>query len=307
MANGTLALRMSADKIAAMEAVITQCSLQHMDGASQFEAMFKMAAGMRELRTLITDDAMKDVMQLQNTSLGFRTDKAQGGYPVDIVKDCVIEASLRGLRPVGNEFNIISGRMYVTKEGFARLVREFPGLSDLKLTPSVPKTRDGGALVEFKATWNLHGLPDSLVREFPVRVNTGMGADAIIGKATRKMLAAIYGQLTGSEHALPEGEVDDALEGQIVSRTSASALTETLPTPTKSAPEAPAGLVSPAVAEARDALTACKTLQEVDSVARLHVASADAEADVEAIEALARECRDAMRPAKGSKQKELVS
>jgi hypothetical protein len=299
---GALALRMTPDKIKAMEAVIDQCSLQHMDGASQFEAMFKMAAGMRELRTLITEDAMKDVMELQNTSLGFRTDKAQGGYPVDIVKDCVIEASLRGLRPVGNEFNIISGRMYVTKEGFSRLVREFPNLTDLKLSPSVPKMKEGGAIVEFKATWRINGAADELSREFPVRVNNGMGADAIIGKATRKMLAAVYGQLTGSEHALPEGEVEDIIEGQIVSRTASSALTDTLPT--KEIPQSPVEV--PAVADARRALALCQTVADVDACESQHAAQAELESEAAAIAALAQQCRDGMKPAGKSKQKELV-
>jgi hypothetical protein len=213
-----------------MEVVINECGLHHIDGASQFEAMFRMAAGVRELKALITDEAMKDVMQLQNTALGFRTDRPQG-YEIGIVKDVIIEACLRGLRPIGNEFNIISGRLYTTKEGYARLVREYPGLTDLKLTPGIPAMKTGGALVPFKAVWKLDGKPDSLDREFAVRVNSGMGADAILGKATRKMLCAIYGHLTGSEHALPEGEVDDLLEVQAEPRSAPSGLAETLPEP----------------------------------------------------------------------------
>src|SRR5262249_3332625 len=116
MSAGTLSLRLAPEKIRAMETVINECGLHHMDGAAHFESMFRMAAGVRRLKDLITDDAMSDVMQLQNTSLGFRTDNKQG-YPADIIKEIVIEASLRGVRIIGNELNVISGRLYITKEG----------------------------------------------------------------------------------------------------------------------------------------------------------------------------------------------
>ncbi len=309
MANA-LALRMAPEKIAAMEHVISQCSLQHQDGGSQFKEMFTMAAGMRELRNLITADAMEDVMQLQNTALGFRTDKSKDskppqpeGYPVDVVKDCIIEASLRGLRPVGNEFNIISGRVYVTKEGFARLVREYPGLTDLRLQPQVPRMRDGGALVQFKATWNLDGQPQSLEREYPVRVNAGMGADAIIGKATRKMLAAIYGQLTGSEHALREGDVTD-LEPQ---RTSVS----TLPLPPESTQDRPEMGTGPdaEIADAcRTALSVAGDDFTVDEITDRFYARAKDEPTRTAIDVLIRERKAQLAALQGKppKQRELV-
>jgi len=125
------------------------------------------------------------------------------------VKECLIEATIRGVRPVNNEFNIIAGRCYLTKNGVAHLLREFPGLTDLRPRFGVPKmVGEKGALVAASAAWKLNGKPDSIEeREYPIRVNAGMGADAVLGKATRKLYAAIYAQLTGSEQM--EGEVDD--------------------------------------------------------------------------------------------------
>lgn len=237
---GALALLSSAkpEQIAELDDIVQACNLSTMTAEQAFESAFRMAAGVQRLRQSITSAMMKDIMALQGTALGFRTDKDRdGGYPVEVVKDCAIEAVLRGFRLVGNEINIISGRMYGTKEGFARLVREFEGVTDLRLVPSVPRMQNGGALVSYKATWRIDGAPQTLDREFAVRVNSGMGADAIIGKATRKMLAAIYGQLTGSEHAIPEGEVgDEALPAE---RTTVSTLNDSLPTPTKEAPTEP--------------------------------------------------------------------
>jgi len=229
MSKNMLSTRLNDQQIAAIDAVIKECALQHLDGKEEMQKAFVMASGIRQLRELITDDAMKDVMQLQGTSLGFRTDKDRdSGYSVAIVKDALIEASLRGLRPIGNEWNIISGRVYVTKEGFARLVREYPGMSDLELTPSVPRMKDGGALVTYRARFKIDGVPVEIEREIPVKVNNGMGADAILGKATRKMLCAVYERLTGSEYSLPEGDVTDvAIEPEAKSRR--STITDSLP------------------------------------------------------------------------------
>jgi hypothetical protein len=55
----------------------------------------------------------------------------------------------------------------------------------------------------------------------PVRVNKAMGVDAILGKAERKMLAAIRKEVTGSQHD-PDGDVDDVhdadvIDGEVVS------------------------------------------------------------------------------------------
>lgn len=224
----SLTLCLEPQQIAAMDAVISECGLSQLNGHEQFDQTFRLAAGVRQLRELITTEAMQDIMQLQNTALGFRTDKPQG-YDVGTVKDCVIDATLRGLRCVANEFNIISSRTYITKEGFARLVRGYPGMSDLKLSFNVPHMRDGGAIVAASAKWIMNGAPDSLEREIPIRVNKGMGSDAILGKATRKMLASVYERLTGSEYGLPEGEVGDVIDGSVASKSSRSDLTDQLP------------------------------------------------------------------------------
>jgi hypothetical protein len=187
-----------------------------------------LAKGMHELRLAMTDDLVKRVfMPLQGTRLGFRTDKDKdGGYPHEIVRDAIIEAMMRGLRPIGNELNIIGGNCYTTLEGLERKVREFPGLASIELTPGVPTMKDGGALVPFEARWRINGTDDCLVcalrtdadgvvhdTRIPVRVNSGQIVDAILGKAKRKMLARVYERLTGFRE--PDGDAIDT-EGEVV-------------------------------------------------------------------------------------------
>lgn len=218
-------------QIAAIEAIAAQCNLGALNTVGSFQRAFLMAAGIRALKQAITKEMMADLMQLQGSPLGFRTDKdSTGGYPEDVVKDCAIDCALRGGRWVGNEFNIIAGRAYYTKEYFTRMLREFPGLTNLRLSPGVPVLRDGGALVAYSATWSLNGQPDrmdcalvkidektSVDERICVRVNSGMGTDAILGKAERKMKARIYARLTGSDIA--EGDA-----GEIVVRPPARTL-----------------------------------------------------------------------------------
>lgn len=196
-----------------MQEVIDKCQITTLSAQKQVVQALVMAEGVSRLRSLITKEAMKPLMDLQGTSLGFRTDKDKsGGYPEDVVKEVFIEATLRGFRMIGNEVNIIAGRFYGTKEGFSRLVGSFEGLTDLKLQPGVPKTSSGGAIVPFKASWKLHGKPQELEREIPCKGDSYSGVDQYIGKATRKMLASIYGILTGSEHSVPDGDAGDTLE-----------------------------------------------------------------------------------------------
>jgi hypothetical protein len=179
-----------------------------------FRKAFGIAGAITMLHAAITDQHMRLLMPLQNRALGFLTDRPKEGYSQEVVKECVIEAVLQGYLPTGNEFNIIAGRFYATKNGLARKVREFPGLADLRLNLLPPRAHgDGGAIVVATATWNREGKPDSITREIPVKVNSGMGPDAILGKATRKLLASVYGVLTGSEYTVPDGEVDDTGRG----------------------------------------------------------------------------------------------
>jgi len=197
-----------ADQAREVEAIAQECALTNGDGLG-LEGGLKLARGIRALRQAISEEMIRDVVALQNTPLGFLTDKPDGGYPASVVRDVLIEALIRGARPVGNEINIISGRCYLAQSYFSRKVGQFPELSDLRIELGVPKMQSGGAVVDCRASWNLAGKPDELKAEIPIRVNAGMGADAVLGKAKRKLLARVLQYLTGSNLSIPDGEVGD--------------------------------------------------------------------------------------------------
>lgn len=176
--------------------------------AGKMSRAIAIAGAMQDIRAAFTPQIMSSIMALQGSAIGFRTDKdSTGGYKDEIIKDAVIEALMQGVHPVGNEFNVISGRAYITKEGMGRKLGNIHGLS-YSVTPGIPQTKDGGAVVPMQVEWTYGGEAHDKTLQVCVRVNAGMGADAIIGKATRKARAWLYQTVTGQE--VPEGEVDDA-------------------------------------------------------------------------------------------------
>jgi len=189
-----------------------------------------------------------DFMALQNNPLGFMTDN-EGGYPWTIVRSAITVGLLRGFLPINNEFNIIARRFYGAKEGYIRLVREFPGVTNVSVHLSVPVI--GGeetALVGGYLQYDFHGKPMrrdfQKVTEGPtagdyrisIRVNKGMGADAILGKATRKAYARVWEQLTGLKaDDVPENDADEpnAQDANTIEGTATPVEQEALPAPRK--------------------------------------------------------------------------
>lgn len=184
------------------------------DRIQGFEKAFLIAEAIGKLKELLTPDYMKPIMNLQGNRLGFKTDKdiLQGGgkgpgYPMEIVRDCLIEAVLFGLQPYGNQFNIIAGNMYATKEGCGALLLKVPGLN-YDIVPQLPRVKDESAAVVMEVEYTISGVTKMKKLDIPIRVNKFMGTDAILGKATRKARKWLFDTVTGTE--LPEGDIQDA-------------------------------------------------------------------------------------------------
>ncbi len=174
-----------------------------------FEKANKVAQAVSDLKTLLTNEYMAPIMNLQGNKLGFRTDKDKnGGYPVEIVKNCLIEAVLMGLQPTGNQFNIIAGNMYPTKEGCGYLLNNFKGLS-YKIVCGLPKVNQDktSAAVDVNITWKLNGEEKTEVVPIPIKIDQYASVDSIIGKATRKGRAWLLSVVSGVE--VTDGEVED--------------------------------------------------------------------------------------------------
>jgi hypothetical protein len=175
-----------------------------------FEKAYATAKSIETLKTLLTPEYMHPIMQLQGNRLGFKTDKDKGsGYPVDVVKNCLIEAVLMGLQPYGNEFNIIAGNTYPTKEGLGRVLATWNGLQ-YTLVCAVPKPQQDGksAVIDVSLKWTINNKEHSQVVPIAVKMDAYTSVDALVGKATRKGRAWLLSAISGIE--ITDGDITDA-------------------------------------------------------------------------------------------------
>ena len=86
------------------------------------------------------------------------------------------------------------------------MLKNLTGFTDFKPTYDIPEMKPGRATVNCKATWKMNGKNDSVNCVIPIRVNGNMGADAVLGKAARKLMARVYSQATGTD--ITDGEAE---------------------------------------------------------------------------------------------------
>lgn len=181
-----------------------------------FEKAYLIADAIGKLKILLTTEYMKPIMELQGSRLGFKTDKdKEGGYKEQQVKECIIDAVLSGVQPFGNQFNIIAGNMYITKEGFGYLLNKIAGLS-YEITFALPRISSDAksAAIIAKISWTMNGEKKDREMDFPIKMNSFMGSDAVIGKATRKARAWLFNTISGTEFG--DGDITDS-EAKVIS------------------------------------------------------------------------------------------
>src|SRR3990167_7009414 len=109
------ALTIRDEQIDALQAVAAQYDLAALNQLDHFRRTFRIAQGIQALTEAMTDDVLGAISPLMNSPLGFRTDHAPANFAPDgkavqpyglgVLRVCVVEALLRGLRLTGNEFN----------------------------------------------------------------------------------------------------------------------------------------------------------------------------------------------------------
>ena len=196
-----------------------------------FEKAAKLASGIDVLRTLLSDEYMKDIMKLQGSKLGFRTDKDRkpdgskgDGYPVEIVRDVLIEATLIGLEPVGNHFNIIGGNMYVTKEGAEYLLNKESVRPILRFGPTKIDQQGKVARLDVEVEWTQDGKKNKEIVPLSTKWNAYTTEDAIHGKATRKARVWLYNRIHNTQ--ISDGDIQDIPHQEITDLASLENLEE---------------------------------------------------------------------------------
>lgn len=201
---------------------VTMREAQNLDIVSNVAGAFDAAILVNKMEAVMTDDVMNAVfMPLQGKKIGFKTDKI---YPVDVVRTCIIDAAAYGLLSTGNQFNIIAGSMYPTKEGFTALLAKLK-TTDLRLVysfsfdPEAPtKSSDASYMVipcriAYKtAREDLNGI-----FKYPAFVKSNGATsttDQLRGKAERKCKKAFYEFITGLD--LGEGDADEVQDAVVI-------------------------------------------------------------------------------------------
>jgi len=179
-----------------------------------FKRSVMIAAAVNQLRELLTGPVLKEFVKLKDTAVGFLTDKGMKDsngrmvpYSDEQIRDALIEAAIAGVYPVGNQFNIIQGRCYITKEGFHHLLKNKVKGLQYDMTPEVPQLGERKGTVRMKIHWIYNNEEHTETIPFVVKLNAGMAEDAAIGKATRKARAWLYQMVTGAE--IVDGDVDE--------------------------------------------------------------------------------------------------
>jgi len=181
--------------------------------ASLFRRAALIATATNNLVSLLTKPVVDTMfMPLQGKKIGFKSDKVYGW---EVVRDSVIEAVMTGVDVVGNEFNIIAGNCYITKEGMSKLLGKETGLS-YSITPMIPTTNGKEALIKMCIEWTYNGTKDKRDIDFCIKTNSYMGSDAIIGKATRKARAWLLMHITGQD--IGEGDADEVVSEKNVTK-----------------------------------------------------------------------------------------
>lgn len=167
---------------------------------------FKAAAVVQSLRAMLTKDVVdKYFIPLMGTRIGFLTDRDKEGkdgkkpepYGWETVRDCVIDAACRGLAPVGNQFNIISGSMYPTKEGYTALLKRIGAKYFIMKSEDKAAPGSATARIDCKIYYEYNSQKSDYTFTATPKKNNFSSLDQLQGKAERKAKKSLYEYLTG--------------------------------------------------------------------------------------------------------------
>ena len=182
---------------------------------STLERAVLMAQGMKVAKQYVTEN-ITTLAPLADSELGFLTDRTnskKGAYgPQELVAP-IVTALMKGVPLVGNCFNVMSGRCYVTTQGYDYLFANRDGcdvpnvkIGNVEITtePRWDKDKDRGipgtarvaAIGEVRANGKLYRVTfletDELDERIAVKYNANMAEDAIVGKARARVLKALW-------------------------------------------------------------------------------------------------------------------
>jgi hypothetical protein len=197
----------------------------------ELERALVQSKAIAAIEQLLTPEILQEFMRLMDSPYGFKTDRGSGSankgappYGPDTVRRCLIQAWLSGAKVTGNQFNIIAGNCYLTKEFNRIRILETEGVSNLQLTVGPPQRfGERTAVCEAMAEWTYFGKPQSLkflkTAELDARIVVNAystsGPDEIRGRVESKLYQRVLHVLTGLNHDTVDVIEADTIEGSI--------------------------------------------------------------------------------------------
>ena len=180
---------------------------------ADFAVAIQAAQLVGEIEKWLNTEEIKDsISKLAGTPLGFKTDKKdnQPMYDWPVVRQCATHALISGLGMVGNQFNIIKGQMYVTKEGLFKKLHDIPDLT-YSIVPGVTRMDSAGkkGIVPVMIYWTWHGKENEQAIDIPVQNIHEGSVDQAVGKAIRKARKWLFEDVTSTE--VRDGEIGDSI------------------------------------------------------------------------------------------------
>jgi len=180
---------------------------------------FTLAEVTQQLRTQLVA-MLPDIKHLVGSPLGIEVYPPTAKYSDEVILDAVLEGLLKGMRLVGGEMGIHSGKLYDTKKYWERVVRTYPGIVCQEPVLGKPREEKVGdkvyGCVNAILEWRINGKADKIecVDKAAIAViwNSGMQIDAIHGKVKRRLYRMAYSKITNTQL----DDDDDVIEGEIL-------------------------------------------------------------------------------------------
>lgn len=218
-----------AEQITAMRAIAQRGKdyAMQMASADDIGRQMLIFQGVAELKSMLTNEVVSGIKAAANSGLTFKMDR--NDYPIEVVRECVAEALIRGLSLVGNEFNIIGGNFYTTKEGWSKRLKSLGAkrvqcvIGDAEDFREKPQGNKGfmklTAFFRGRASCEYNGKTEQVTRTKDDVIDgricvTAFGRDiedamaGLKGKAEARMLRLLYFYLADE----PDSEPDDVVE-----------------------------------------------------------------------------------------------
>ena len=200
------------------------------------ERAVAVANGLQLCRQLVRDK-LELFKSLAGSQLGFAVDNPGKTTDAQYI-DAISQALLEGVQPTGNHFAIIAGRYYLQLPGWearwSKIADEAPDIrlgtietiTDPRWDDNAKRSVPGIARVEAEGFVSVAGqiyevryrdnrsATHGMDQRLAIRVNSGMGDDAILGKARARILKALWRIYNGEKP--PSATEDDTPAGETV-------------------------------------------------------------------------------------------